>query len=194
MTVVAKPARVDLVGGGANSTSTPSARGERGVARLVARVGREVGGLVELRGVDEQRDDDLVALLARPRASAPGGRRGRRPSSARARRCGPRRVRAATWRGSRRWCGASSSGRRQLPGWRRRARRTASQQLGGALRDRLALAGDRRLVAAGDRAGQRALARRARPSCRPRRGRAGRAARAVDAGGGRERAPPRPRA
>ena len=67
------------------------------------------------------------------------------------------------------------------------------QQLGRALRHRGALARDRLLVAAGDRAGQRLLGARARPSSRRRRARAGRAAR-----GRRRRWPPaarrRPRA
>ena len=83
-------------------------------------------------------------------------------------------------------CGSSSCRRRQPPRARggRRARRTAASSSGARSCDRRALARDRRLVAAGDRAGQRRLGARARPSCstaaRDERGEQ----RAVDAGGG----------
>ena len=54
-------ARVDLAGRRREEDVGAGLGGERGVARLVARVGGEVGGVVELRRVDEQRHDDLVA-------------------------------------------------------------------------------------------------------------------------------------
>ena len=58
---------------------------DREVARLVARVLREVVGDVELARVDEDRDDGRRVVRAGDAASAPGGRRGASPSSARGR-------------------------------------------------------------------------------------------------------------
>jgi hypothetical protein len=57
--------RIDLVARGSEQEVRAGLGGERGVALLVARVSGEVAGIVELRGVDEQRDDDHVARRAR---------------------------------------------------------------------------------------------------------------------------------
>ena len=64
---------------------------DREVARLVARVLREVGRVVELTRVDEDRHDRRRVVGSRPRASARDGRRGASPSSGRGRRAGARR-------------------------------------------------------------------------------------------------------
>ena len=59
--VGAQAERVDLAGRRREEDVGAGLGGQRRVAGLVARVGGEVGGLVELRWVDEQRHDDLVA-------------------------------------------------------------------------------------------------------------------------------------
>ena len=71
---------------GANRTSTPSASAISQSRCLVARIRGEVGGVAELRRVDEERRDDEVVLGARGAEERRGGRRAARPSSARARR------------------------------------------------------------------------------------------------------------
>ena len=58
--------RVDLLDPRSEQHVRAGAFGQLGVAQLVARVALEVGALVELRGVDEQRHDHHVALLACP--------------------------------------------------------------------------------------------------------------------------------
>ena len=164
--------------GGANSASTPSAVGDRGVARLRARVGGEVGGLVELRRVDEQRDDDVVAALARGahQRLVAGVERAHRRHEADAA-AGARAPRRRA-RGPRRSCAGSSSRRSaRAPAWRRRARRTAASRSGvrsaTAARWRATVASSPRAIGPGERVARR----RAAPSSRPRRGRAARAAR-----------------
>jgi hypothetical protein len=57
--------RVDDLGRRGEQDVGAGRGGQLGVAGLVARVGVEVGGLVELRGVDEERHDDGRAALAR---------------------------------------------------------------------------------------------------------------------------------
>ena len=57
--------RVDLLGCGREQVVDPELGGELGVALGVTRVRGQVGRVVELGRVDEQRDDDDVALLAR---------------------------------------------------------------------------------------------------------------------------------
>ena len=57
--------RIDLVERGREEQVGAGLGRQRGVALLVARVGGQVAGLVELRGVDEERDDDDVARRAR---------------------------------------------------------------------------------------------------------------------------------
>ena len=64
-TVVPKPGRVDLVERRGEEQIGAGLGRERGVAVLVARVGGQVAGRVELRGVDEERHDDHVARGAR---------------------------------------------------------------------------------------------------------------------------------
>ena len=57
--------RIDLGGRGREQQVGAGLGREPGVARLVARVGAEVLGVVELRRVDEQRHDDDVGRRAR---------------------------------------------------------------------------------------------------------------------------------
>ena len=64
---MAKPWRVDLGGRRREQDVGAGVRGQAGVALLVARVGAEVGGVLELGRVDEQRHDDDVARRARLR-------------------------------------------------------------------------------------------------------------------------------
>ena len=73
-----EPRRVDLLDRRREQQVGAGLGGERRVVLLLARVAVEVGALVELGGVDEQRDDDSIALLARapisdrwPSCSAP---------------------------------------------------------------------------------------------------------------------------
>ena len=61
----ARAGAVDLVLLGCEQDVGAVPLGDVAVAALVARVGLEVARVVELRGVDEQRDDDHVVLLAR---------------------------------------------------------------------------------------------------------------------------------
>ena len=56
---------IHLLGRGREHEVDPGLLGERGVALFVARIAREVLGRAELRGVDEQRHDDRVALSTR---------------------------------------------------------------------------------------------------------------------------------
>jgi hypothetical protein len=57
--------RVDLVQRRREEHVGAGVGGQRGIAVLVARVGGQVAGGVELRGVDEERHDDHVAGAAR---------------------------------------------------------------------------------------------------------------------------------
>ena len=141
---------VDL-GDGGGEQHVDAELGDRGVARLRARVGVEVAGLVELRRVDEQRDDDLVAALARGahQRLVAGVERAHRRHEPDAR---PAARAAAT-------CARTSAIVRSVfmprPGDRPRRvgqRVEQRQEVGRALRDRGALARDRGLVAARDRA------------------------------------------
>ena len=59
--------RIDLLGGGREQQVGPSRCGQLAVALLLAWIAVEVGVLVELRGVHEQRHDHHVALGTRPR-------------------------------------------------------------------------------------------------------------------------------
>jgi hypothetical protein len=148
--------RVDDLGRRGEQDVGAGLGGQLGVAGLVARVGVEVGGLVELRGVDEQRHDDGRAALARCRTEARWPVVQARPWWDQADR--PRRV---AQRGADVLDGAHGdhAGTLRRPARsrvRRPARRRARAARARARRPRRA--GARRgLVAAGDRAGQRLL-------------------------------------
>ena len=99
---------------GANSRSAPASRRQLGVAGLLAGVALEVGALVELGGVDEQRDDDHDRTARGRARSARGDPRAARPSWGRGRSSGRRDGRARAPRAAHRRCGASSSTRCDL--------------------------------------------------------------------------------
>jgi hypothetical protein len=61
--------RIDLLGSRREQEIRAGGAGEARVAGLVARIALQTGELVELGGVDEQRDDDHLALLAAVRTS-----------------------------------------------------------------------------------------------------------------------------
>ena len=63
-TEVANPAGYTSSADGANSKSAPARSASARSSRLAAGIALQVGALVELGRVDEQRDDDDVALLA----------------------------------------------------------------------------------------------------------------------------------
>ena len=67
VTIVCEPGGYMTSTGGRNSRSTSCGFEQRAVARLVARIAREVLVRSELRRVDEDRDDDEVARRARAR-------------------------------------------------------------------------------------------------------------------------------
>ena len=141
--------------------STPSASASARVARLVARVGVEVLAVAELRRVDEQRDDDHVALArARARISDrwPSWKKPIVGTSPIVR--PPRRSGASAARSSatvRTVFIAGDPVRREARGSRSTSASNSGEQLRGGVGDRVALALDGRLVAARDRAGERAL-------------------------------------
>ena len=91
--------RVDLLRGGREEDVDARLLGQRRVALLVARVGSEVGRVVELGRVDEDAGDDGVALLPRRARRARDGRRAARPWSGRVR---PSRAAARARPGARR--------------------------------------------------------------------------------------------
>ena len=145
---------------------------QRAVPALVARVRGEVGRLVELGRVDEQRDDDDVAFARVRAASATDGPRGRRPSSGPGRSSGPSRrdsaeLDAQVGDSS----GGSSSRRSRQPvpreprarAWPPRAHRTALSSSGARSSTAVSLTDHGRLVAPCHRAGQRPLGAERRP-------------------------------
>ena len=88
-------------------------RGQRAVARQIARIARQILGGPELQRIDEDAHDDARRRGGAPRPPAGGGPRGDSPSWGRARSAGRPRARRAPTGGGRQWSRARSWTRRR---------------------------------------------------------------------------------